>query len=1155
MMKPPPLPLLRIDAENPWLGLAAFTEDAADYFYGRDEEVAELHRRVHSKTLTVLFGQSGLGKTSLLQAGLFPRLRSDGFLPVYVRLDFGADALAPREQIVALLWEALTTAGVVENAEMTSDKSLWEFFHHSDNVLRLPGGQRAVPVLVFDQFEELFTVGRGNPASASALLSELGDLVENRPPTDLDQRIDEGTAGAEAWDFDRTDYRVLLALREEYLPHLENVRGTMPSLTENRMRLTQMNGRQALEAVLRPGGDLVQPEIGEKIVRFVSGGSRDGQMDLARLEIEPSLLSLICRELNKKRRALGHRQITGDLLAGNSDAILQDFYERSLRDQPPAVRAFVEDELLTDSGFRESMALERARKSLAQRGAPPEALDALVDCRLLHIEERLNVRRIELTHDLLVGVVRASRDRRTQEEALQHERGRVMRLHAEHRRERRRLQVAVTLCAVLTAVLLGTVWGVYWFVFAEHSAYYRSFAKQNGFPKGVDRISESEARQLPLSYKLVWKGIRWEKGWFEWKPVHRMLTVPPQPISTYLWSTDEGEDEDYGGISSQENSKESRIEKAADRTKRLGLDNACDYEYVADAMGQIVYQRAFDKNHRMIWGLSYSPRPPASGQNRLTRFVDPDGLPLLQRQSPAEFVEIEYDKNLFESRIRYLDELGQPALGPYHAFGRRIEHDPKGRVTLMLSIDANKTEMVDRTGNCGVREIYDGNGFLREERSVGPDLKPMAINDGWTVARYEHDSLGRVKRLTYYDAADNPVLHRDGYHGWEAKYDEHGNQVSLTLIGLDGKPMLSPDGYAIVRSSYDDLGDVTRRTYHGVVNEPVLHKDGYHGWEAKYDEHGNQVSLTLIGLDGKPMPSPDGYAIVRSSYDLGNVTQRTFYGVANEPVLHKDGYHGWEAKYNERGYQVSLTWIGFDHKPMLSPDGYAITRMSYDARGNLTRRTFYGVANEPVLHKDGYHGWEAKYDERGNEILDTWIGLDDKPMVSGDGYAIVRSSYDDLGNVRRRTFHGVANEPVLHKDGYYGWEAKYDERGNRLSRTWFGLNNKALSNVVVVGEVLPGSAAEFQGVHQGDIILAYTKWSFFPERDLTTSLGQLNSVMKAAKDEPKTVLVWRDGKLLGFDFGPGPVGISPVDAGKPRELVEQIRSAYERRPPGTTHET
>src|SRR5580692_10008783 len=92
-----------VDARHPWLGLTSFTEETREYFYGREAEVAELARRVQRKLLTILFGQSGLGKTSILRAGLVPRLRSQGYCPVYVRIDYGREAPEPADQIKAAI--------------------------------------------------------------------------------------------------------------------------------------------------------------------------------------------------------------------------------------------------------------------------------------------------------------------------------------------------------------------------------------------------------------------------------------------------------------------------------------------------------------------------------------------------------------------------------------------------------------------------------------------------------------------------------------------------------------------------------------------------------------------------------------------------------------------------------------------------------------------------------------------------------------------------------------------------------------------------------------------------------------------------------------------------------------------------------------------
>ena len=148
---------LSVDSEHPWLGLASFTEETRQYFYGREEEVAELGRRVQRKLLTILFGQSGLGKTSILRAGIVPRLRPEGYCPVYVRVDYSPESPSPSEQIKQAIFRATqasgqwTQTGVAETGE-----SLWEFLHHRDDVLRDASGKTLIPLLIFDQFEELF---------------------------------------------------------------------------------------------------------------------------------------------------------------------------------------------------------------------------------------------------------------------------------------------------------------------------------------------------------------------------------------------------------------------------------------------------------------------------------------------------------------------------------------------------------------------------------------------------------------------------------------------------------------------------------------------------------------------------------------------------------------------------------------------------------------------------------------------------------------------------------------------------------------------------------------------------------------------------------------------------------------------------------------
>ncbi|MEJ1970980.1 MAG: hypothetical protein WDM96_00165 [Lacunisphaera sp.] len=447
-------PVATVDAQHPWLGLVSFTEETRAFFHGREEEGAELSRRVQRKLLTVLFGQSGLGKTSILQAGLVPRLRPEGFCPVYVRLDYDPHSPPPSEQIKRAVFRATEAAGTwTQTGSAVTGESLWEFLHHRDDILKDAAGRTLTPILIFDQFEEIFTLAQSDDAGrkrAQEFLRDLADLVENRPPAALEARIDRDEADASKFDFARADYRILISLREDYLAHLEGLKAQMPSVTQNRMRLARMTGPQAVAAVRAPAPHLVSEAVAEAIVRFVAGGA-----ELAVAEVEPSLLSLICRELNNTRLAQGHAEISADLLAGSRATILSEFYERALADQPPGVRIFIEDEMLTDSGFRESVAEERVRKGFAAAGAAPETLATLVDRRLLRVEDRLDLRRVEITHDVLCGVIGASRSVRHEREAREASERQLAEQQAREAATRRSLQRARTVAAVCAVLMLA----------------------------------------------------------------------------------------------------------------------------------------------------------------------------------------------------------------------------------------------------------------------------------------------------------------------------------------------------------------------------------------------------------------------------------------------------------------------------------------------------------------------------------------------------------------------------------------------------------------------------------------------------------------------------------------------------------------------------
>ena len=461
--------------DNPWPGLNQFFEDHDRYFRGRDEEKAELFRLVKGETLTILFGKSGLGKSSLLQAGLFPLLRQAGYLPVFIHIRYDDPATDDRDslpplasQVYAALREACD-AGKVEAPEIREEETLWEYFHRAEAAFWNERNRLVTPVLVFDQFEEAFTLGvedERRRKQRDAFLTQLEELAENRPPQTLRERWDKDPELVSEFEQDRTPCKIILALREDFLPDLEQLKEKIRSILHNRFRLERMDGGKAWQVVTgetivdgeprRALSHLVDEDVALKIIDFVSKtrGQR-GEDPLTRetlraRTVDPALLSVVCSELNNRRLATQPPQdkISFTLLSESKEEIIRKFFDshvNALGAGAEPVRRFIEEDLITGSGFRKRCAMEDA---LRQQGVTRDDLRRLEQQRILRFEPSEGITWIELTHDLLTEVVYASRLRRRERE----ERAKVEAVAAAKRRKKK---TYLAIAAVLLLIAAG----------------------------------------------------------------------------------------------------------------------------------------------------------------------------------------------------------------------------------------------------------------------------------------------------------------------------------------------------------------------------------------------------------------------------------------------------------------------------------------------------------------------------------------------------------------------------------------------------------------------------------------------------------------------------------------------------------------------------
>ena len=173
------------------------------------------------------------------------------------------------------------------------------------------------PLFVFDQFEEVFTLGASNAARGGPAANRSGGPDRKSHAREPGGGIQENESAGAGLALDNQRYKVLLSFREDFLAAIEGWKREIPSIMRNRLRLLPMSGEQAFEAVNKTAPHLAPEPIARRIVSFVAAAGEDSGESTAELEVAPALLSLVCHGLNERRKEQGKAQFDEALLTGN----------------------------------------------------------------------------------------------------------------------------------------------------------------------------------------------------------------------------------------------------------------------------------------------------------------------------------------------------------------------------------------------------------------------------------------------------------------------------------------------------------------------------------------------------------------------------------------------------------------------------------------------------------------------------------------------------------------------------------------------------------------------------------------------------------------------------------------------------------------------
>lgn len=851
---------------NPWLGLESYKE--GEILYGRDEDIRDLTQSVLNDTDTLLYGRSGIGKSSILNAGVIPAARRNGFHPVLVRFSH-KEQHSYLHQIREVIAKDIDIREVVPCKDEDKE-SLYEFFHR--HTFHGTDGERVKLLVIFDQFEEIFTL-QENEQKKKRFFAELADLLNDVKPTYMQNEVVKQADNQEVFDLsdanafdnlfdalnlgggtDTPDYvidneiHMVFTIREDFLSEFEYYTASIPSLKQNRYGLRPINENQAAQIILNPVPGLIDKEVARLVIEKVTGRSDFSLDGNPEIEVDSAVLSLY---LNRLYEAKEDEHITAQLVEQKGGEIIADFYLDAISGISESTVEYLEDMLLNGQNRRDNITVFDA---INDGHATEEELDIL--CNKKKILRQFNYAgdlRIEYVHDILCPVVKAHKDermrlkeeeeeRRRQEEEKQ----RILREEEEKRREierkaeaeraemqaqalraKRRNRSRLLALGSVVLLLLAGVLGYWWYYVYERASYYATFERVNGWPKGVGKeLSKAEMSSTPLYYKLTHRGYKNHDTDVEVCSSNRALPVGKPRVETLLVN-----DKDV-------------------KEAKTFYDLLCYVTFIRFVEGEdgMISKEIYeDENKSVLFIIDYFH---LSEREAWCQYVTPNGQAMKLRDSGIDRIKLSLHKNLDNKKdpfnghvesLRFYDafEICQSAADSIYGYSYRfIDENTRYRYALdeygrpqqavynvvMTRKDGEKEEVA-------YGKVTSINDSILE--APGPQGYGKAVTQGDVTQFYlpdkdkpiatrevKRDELGNVIEEKTKGDLPIPALVKYSYD------PKTGYMNSFEKLDAKGNPFVSPNDSIYKKHwQYSDEGEITLEEHWDVDDKKVyLHK-------------------------------------------------------------------------------------------------------------------------------------------------------------------------------------------------------------------------------------------------------------------------------------------------------------------------------------------
>ena len=372
----------------PYKGLHYFDEDDADHFLGREALTARLAGRLKATRFLAVIGASGSGKSSVVRAGLLPALRrgqqlTDGALPPDGSDRWLIRVMTPTAHPLDALAAALLPGGEPAAVNELRDRLAAAPAALADFAPRALGPAHPRLLLVVDQFEELFTLGR-REEERRAFIDNLVTAVTGDAPV-----------------------LVVIVLRADFYAHCAQYDGLRELVSQHQEYIGAMSREELFRVIVLPAaraGWQIQEGLVEQMLDDV--GDEPGALPL----LSHALLETWQRRRGRTMTLSGYREAGG--VHGAIAKTAETVFRRRLSPEQQAIARmiFVRLTELGESADGETPDTRRRAQfsELITRATDAPMLEAvlaiLVDSRLVmtDIIPPTEIKVIEVAHEALI---------------------------------------------------------------------------------------------------------------------------------------------------------------------------------------------------------------------------------------------------------------------------------------------------------------------------------------------------------------------------------------------------------------------------------------------------------------------------------------------------------------------------------------------------------------------------------------------------------------------------------------------------------------------------------------------------------------------------------------------------------------------------------